>query len=83
MQSFENLKKLNVELNNYVQELINSIIYSNNQTKLFRLANNINSIIDNYTKINQLLYSYKQTLKPFTKNVKKIPKTRSKTRSKT
>ena len=83
MQSFENLKKLNVELNNYLQELINSIIYSNNQTKLLRLANNINSIIDNYTKINQLLDSYKQTLKPFTtiltKNVKKIP--RSKTRS--
>lgn len=86
MQSFENLKRLNDEFNMHLKTLTDSIVYSNNQSKLLRFAHNIDNIVDSYRKISGLLAEYKQNLKPFesliSKYVKKIPTSRTQSAAK-
>jgi hypothetical protein len=76
MQSFQNLELLHNELNTSLQNLVTAIGHSNNQTKLFRLGYNVNTIIESYLKIDELLDKYKNNLRPFqsliSKYVKKI-----------
>lgn len=88
MKSFENLKKINDEMNSTLAELVNQINYSNNSTKLGRFAKNINRLLNSYIKLKKLLLFHKENLKPFekliSKYVKKNPEnnTRSKSKSK-
>ena len=76
MQSFQNLELLHNELNTSLQNLVTDIGHSNNQTKLFRLGYNVNTIIESYLKIDELRDKYKNNLRPFqsliSKYVKKI-----------
>lgn len=86
IESFNKLKQLNDELSNNIDTLISKISSSNRQTKLARFALNINSIVESYSNLDKLFRIYKDTLKPFeiliSKYVKKIPRSQTKSRSK-
>lgn len=86
VESFYKLKKLHDELSNNIDTLITKIGNSNRQTKLSRFALNINSIVESYVNLDKLFSSYKETLKPFesliVKYVKKIPKSQTRSHSK-
>lgn len=77
MQSFENLRKINEEMNNSLKRLMEQIKYSNISTNLIRFTFNINNIIECYAKMNFLVSNYKRNIKPyeslFSKYIKKIP----------
>ena len=74
MQSFQNLELLHNELNTSLQNLVTAIGHSNNQTKLFRLGYNVNTIIESYLKIDELLHQYKTNLRPFQSLISKYIK---------
>ena len=86
VESFYKLQKLHDELSNTIITLITKITSSNRQTKLARFSLNINSIVDSYVNLDKLFSTYKETLKPFenliSKYVKKIPKSQTRSRSK-
>ena len=57
--------------------IYNSNIYANNQTKLFRLNNNINEIFSNVEELKNILISLNELgkfIKKYIENVEKIKK---------
>ena len=86
VESFYKLKKLHDKLSDNIDILITKIGNTNRQTKLARFALNINSIVESYVNLDNLFNEYKENLKPFqaliSKYVKKIPKSQTRSRSK-